>query len=187
MRYCHCLCCLFITLTPGLSRAGDTNQSDAQALACPPNLSHTAGRCDTLAGLFNDPPSSAKPWVYWYFMDGNLTREGMSADLQSMKKAGIGGAIFLEVNIGIPRGPVDFMSPQWQDLFADAAHEADRLGIQIALAAGPGWTGTGGPWIKPDLAMQDLVGSETNVTGPATFSDVLPRAQPVEPILAREL
>jgi len=58
------------------------------------------------------------------------------ADLAAMKKAGIAGAIFLEVNIGIPRGSVDFMSQQWQELFADALHEADRLGIQIALGSG---------------------------------------------------
>lgn len=98
-----------------------------------------------------------------------------------MKQAGIGGAIFLEVNLGIPRGPVNFMSPEWQDLFADAVHEGDRLGIQIALATGPGWCGTGGPWIKPDLAMQDLVASETKVIGPTTFSAVLPRPFPRKP------
>ena len=130
---------------------------------------------------FLSPPAAAKPWVYWYFMDGNLTREGMMADLAAMKKAGIGGAIFLEVNIGIPRGPVDFMSPQWQELFADAVREADRLGIQIALGSGPGWCGTGGPWITPELAMQHLVASETNVTGPLKLSANLPRPQPRKP------
>ena len=150
-------------IVAGLLHAAETNQ------------------CDSLVRLFDQPPPSAKPWVYWYFMDGNLTHEGMMADLQSMHKAGIGGAIFLEVNLGIPRGPVDFMSPEWQDLFVDAVHEADRLGIQIALAAGPGWCGTGGPWIKPELAMQDLVASETNVAGPAGFSAILPCPSPPEP------
>ncbi len=135
----------------------------------------------TLESGFAHPPAAAKPWVYWYFMDGNLNRDGMTADLEAMKQAGIGGAIFLEVNIGIPRGPVDFMSPQWQDLVAHAAREADRLGIQIALGAGPGWCGTGGPWITPDQAMQDLVASTTNVAGPARFSGKLPRPRPREP------
>ena len=136
---------------------------------------------DALRDGFVRPPDAAKPWVYWYFMDGNLTREGMMADLEAMKKAGIGGAIFLEVNIGIPRGPVDFMSPHWQELFADAVHEADRLGIQIALGSGPGWCGTGGPWLKPEQTMQHLVASETNVTGPLKFSANLPRPQPRKP------
>ena len=136
---------------------------------------------ESLTDGFAHPPATARPWVYWYFMDGNLTREGMKADLQAMKRAGIGGAIFLEVNIGIPRGPVDFMSPEWQDLFADAVREAEHLGIQIAVGAGPGWCGTGGPWITPQLAMEDLVASVTNVAGPARFSAVLPLPQPREP------
>ena len=114
-------------------------------------------------------------------MDGNLDRAGMKADLEAMKQAGIGGAIFLEVNIGVPRGPVDFMSPQWLDLVANAVHEADRLNIQIALGAGPGWCGTGGPWITPELAMQHLVASATNVIGPALFSAKLSRPQPRNP------
>ncbi|MBC8096972.1 MAG: hypothetical protein H7Y43_14290 [Akkermansiaceae bacterium] len=136
---------------------------------------------DDLAKQFVTPPASAKPWVYWYFMDGNLDRAGMTADLEAMKQAGIGGAIFLEINIGVPRGPVDFMSPQWQDLVAHAAREADRLNVQFALGAGPGWCGTGGPWIKPESAMQHLVGSATNVVGPALFSAELPRPQPRQP------
>ncbi len=91
-------------------------------LSCLLNL--TALAADPLASGFLHPPDSAKPWVYWYFMDGNLTREGMTADLEAMKRAGIGGAIFLEVNIGIPRGPVKFMSPQWQELVVHGFREA---------------------------------------------------------------
>ena len=85
---------------------------------------------------FATPPDAARPWVYWYFMDGNMTREGMTADLEAMKQAGIGGAIFLEVDIGVPRGTVKFMSPPWRELFEHAVHEAERLGLQIALGAG---------------------------------------------------
>src|SRR5512142_1041386 len=95
---------------------------------------------------FRKPPDSARPWVYWYFMDGNLTREGMTADLEAMKKAGIGGALYLEVGIGIPRGPVEFMSAEWRKLLRHAFAESDRLGIEMAIGSGPGWCGTGGPW-----------------------------------------
>ena len=118
------------------------------------------------ASDFLNPPDSARPWVYWMFMDGNISREGMTADLESMKRVGIGGVIFMEVNIGMPRGPVEFMSPKWQELFAYAVHEADRLGLQFAVATGPGWCGTGGPWVKPEQSMQHLVASETTVHGP---------------------
>jgi len=61
------------------------------------------------AGFIN-PPNTAKPGVYWYFMDGNMSKESIKKDLESMKKAGIGNLIFLEVNVGVPRGPIDFLS-----------------------------------------------------------------------------
>ena len=102
-----------------------------------------------LAASFVNPPDSTRPGVYWYFMDGNISREGMTADLESMKAAGIGSVLFLEVNVGIPRGRVDFMSDEWLDLFRHARREAGRLGITMKLGIGPGWTGSGGPWVKP--------------------------------------
>ena len=67
----------------------------------------------SLEQAFETPPDSACPWVYWYFMDGNTTREGMKADLDAMKKAGIGGVLILEIGAGRPpRGPVEFLSPK---------------------------------------------------------------------------
>ncbi|HTL73200.1 MAG TPA: glycosyl hydrolase [bacterium] len=138
------------------------------------------GAADLAAG-FRTPPPEARPWVYWYFMDGNMTREGMTADLEAMKQAGLGGAIFLEVNLGIPRGPVEFMSQPWQGLMKHAASEADRLGLQLALGSGPGWAGTGGPWVQPEQAMQHLVASETNVSGPEHFEASLPQPKPRPP------
>ncbi len=123
---------------------------------------------------FQNPPDSARPGVYWYFMDGNLNREEMVKDLESMKKVGLGNLVFLEVNIGVPRGPVDFMSDSWQELFAHAVHHAERLGIDITLGAGPGWTGSGGPWVTAEQSMQHLVFSTVETNGPGRFDDVLP-------------
>jgi hypothetical protein len=116
------------------------------------------------AGFIN-PPNTAKPGVYWYFMDGNMSKESIKKDLESMKKAGIGNLIFLEVNVGVPRGPIDFLSDQWQDLFKYSVRESERLGIEITLGIGPGWTGSGGPWVKPEQSMQHLVSSQINVIG----------------------
>jgi hypothetical protein len=141
---------------------------------------------DALADSFQTPPPEARPWVYWMFMDGNLTREGMTADLEAMKRAGIGGAIILEVNIGIPRGPVHFMSPPWRELIKHAIQEADRLGLELALGAGPGWCGTGGPWVKPEQSMQHLVASETKTTGPASFHARLPQPSPRTPFFGEQ-
>ncbi|MEO6149054.1 MAG: glycosyl hydrolase [Mucilaginibacter sp.] len=120
---------------------------------------------DTIRSGFINPPASARPGVYWYFMDGNISREGITKDLQSMKRAGIGSAVFLEVNVGVPRGKVDFLSDEWQQLFAYAMKEAERLGISITLGIGPGWTGSGGPWVKPEQSMQHLVSVAVEAIG----------------------
>ncbi|NLH74430.1 MAG: hypothetical protein GX456_15380 [Verrucomicrobia bacterium] len=136
---------------------------------------------DDMVGDFLAPPVSARPWVYWFFMDGNLSREGITADLEAMHRAGVGGCIIMEVDVGVPRGPVRFMSDEWRELFRHAVREAERLGIQLTLNAGPGWTGSGGPWVKPEQSMQHLVASETNVVGPAVIDWVLPRPIPRPP------
>ena len=134
-----------------------------------------------LAKRFQNPPDCARPGVYWYFMDGNLNREEMTADLEAMKEAGIGNLVFLEVNVGVPRGPVDFMSEQWQNLFVHAVREAERLGIEITLGSGPGWTGSGGPWVKAEQSMQHLVASSVEVKGPVRFNKKLPVPEPRSP------
>ncbi|MBN2092916.1 glycosyl hydrolase [candidate division KSB1 bacterium] len=140
-----------------------------------------ASQNDELEQSFKNPPTSARPGVYWYFMDGNLDREGMTADLEAMKAAGIGNLIFLEVNVGVPSGPVDFLSEEWQELFTHAVHEAERLGIEITLGSGPGWTGSGGPWVKPEQSMQHLVASTVTVLGPSQFQGTLPIPEPRRP------
>ncbi len=132
------------------------------------------------------PRDDARPWVYWYFMDGNLRREGMDADLTAMKQAGIGGAIFLEVGIGIKPGPIEFMSEPWQQLLGHAFERADQFGLQMALGAGPGWCGAGGPWVQPDKSMQHLVASKTIVSGPVSFHAALPQPPPRTPFFGVE-
>ena len=87
------------------------------------------GPTNDLKQDFITPPDDARPGVYWYFMDGNLSGPEMTADLESMKAAGLGNLVFLEVDVGVPRGPVKFMSESWQELFAKAVRDAERLGI----------------------------------------------------------
>jgi hypothetical protein len=132
---------------------------------------------DALKQAFLNPPDTSKPGVYWYFMDGNLSREEMTKDLESMKEVGISNLIFLEVGIGVPRGPVDFMSEEWQELYVHAVREAERLGIKILLGAGPGWCGSGGPWVKPEESMKHLVFSETEIAGGKKVDIVLPEPE----------
>ena len=128
------------------------------------------------ADAFANPTDDCRPWVYWIFMDGHLSEAGMTADLEAMKRAGIGGAICMEVDLGLARGPIKFMSKQWQSLIVNAFAHADDIGIEISMATGPGWCGTGGPWVKPEHSMQLLVSSETQVSqGPG---QIIKLAQP---------
>jgi len=137
-------------------------------------LSCTSETSDNLEEEFKSPPETSYPGVYWYFMDGNLSMEEMSRDLESMKESGINHVIFLEVGIGVPRGPVDFMSEEWQNHFVHAVRETERLGMKILMGAGPGWCGSGGPWVKPEESMKHLVYSETKVRGNKTINIELP-------------
>jgi len=129
---------------------------------------------------FPHPPDQYRPGVYWYFMDGNMSAETITKDLESMKEAGIGHVVFLEVNVGVPRGKVEFLSEQWKELFKHAEQEARRLGIEMTLGIGPGWTGSGGPWVRANESMQHLVASRVTVkAGDAPI--VLPVPPPKKP------
>jgi hypothetical protein len=122
---------------------------------------------------FQNPPASARPWVYWFWLNGNITRDGVTADLEAMKRVGIGGVLIMEVDQGAPVGPVDFMGTQWRELFKHVVSEANRLGLEVNMNNDAGWNGSGGPWIKPEQSMQKVVFSETDVEGPKRFEGVL--------------
>jgi len=133
---------------------------------------------DRLRASFLNPPHQAKPWVYWINMDGHFTKEGITADLESMKEVGIGGMIHMDVDVGVPRGDVPFMSEKWQENFKHTVLECERLGLEFTTITGPGWTGTGGPWIKVSQSMQHLVPVSVNAKGPSVFNQVLPKPKP---------
>jgi len=119
-----------------------------------------------LVGGFADPPNSAKPWAYWWWLDSNVSKAGITADLEAMKQQGIAGALVFDAGIGgrlAPDGPA-FMSPKWRDHFKFAVKEADRLGLELSLNLCSGWN-AGGPWVKPDQAAKRVAWSETVVQG----------------------
>lgn len=134
---------------------------------------------DRWESSFQQPPASARPWVYWFWLNGNISSNGITADLEAMKRAGIGGVLIMEVDQGAPVGPVDFMSGRWRDLFKHVHHEARRLGLEVNMNDDAGWNGSGGPWIKPAQSMQKIVYTETNLVGPAHFTGLLPQPETV--------
>jgi hypothetical protein len=121
---------------------------------------------DTLAQGFSHPPDAAKPHALWHWMDGNVTKEGITADLEAMQRIGLGGAMVFSIGIDLPAGPVAYASPQWRAMITHAAAEAKRLGLELGLHNCSGWSSTAGPWVTPDLAMQKVVWNETRVRGP---------------------
>jgi hypothetical protein len=139
-------------------------------------LTSAATAADSLEDGFRQPPASSRPWVYWFPLDGNISSNGITADLEAMKRVGIGGVLYMETEQGTPPGPAKFAGPLWRNLFKHLVAEADRLGIQINVNNDAGWCGSGGPWITPELSMQRIVWTETNVTGPRRFEAEL--AQP---------
>ncbi len=128
---------------------------------------------------FEDPPANDRPWVYWFWKNGNISREGITADLEAMQRVGVGGAILMEVALSVPPGQYKFFTPEWRDMFKFAVQEAKRTGIAISVNSAPGWTGSGGPWVTPEQSMQQVVFSETNVAGPNPIAIVLPRPDAV--------
>ena len=97
---------------------------------------------------FRHPPDSAKPWTYWFWINGNITKEGITTDLEAMARVGIGGVLIMEVaqtNLMAPVGRVAFASPQWREMFKHVVAEAGRLGLQVNMNNDAGWCGSGGP------------------------------------------
>ncbi len=127
----------------------------------------------TLARDFVHPPDSARPWVYWFWVNGSISPEGITADLEAMQRAGIGGCIIMEVGYYAP-GPVAFGHQEWRRLFHHAVVEAHRLGIELNMNNDCGWTGSGGPWITPELSMQRLAWTVTQASGGRRLDVVLP-------------
>jgi len=128
-----------------------------------------------LESAFLKPPAAARPHTWWHWMNGNVTADGITRDLEAMARVGVGGVQMFDVGTGIPKGPVETLSPEWLRLVRHAASEANRLGMSFTMHNCPGWSSTGGPWITPDRAMQQLVWSEAFVDGGRLVQLKLPR------------
>jgi len=129
--------------------------------------SPSAEHVSVLEAAFTHPPDSIQTSVYWYWMSDNISKEGVVKDLHAMKSVGINRAFI--GNIGYettPYGKVKILSEEWWDILHTALKTATALNIEIGIFNSPGWSQSGGPWIKPDQAMRYLTGTELNVTGP---------------------
>jgi len=128
--------------------------------------SFTSARAADLEAGFRNPPAAVKPWVFWFWINGNISREGITKDLEAMKRVGINGVLWMEVagKYWAPKGPIEGGSPEWHDAMQWAISEADRLGMDFDLSVDFGY-GSGGPHITPDVSMQKLLWTQTQVQG----------------------
>ena len=109
---------------------------------------------------FQSPPAAARPWAYWWWLNSNVTRQGITRDLEEMHRQGIQGVMIFNAGGGdTPQGP-KFLSPEWNALFKFALSEASRLGMEASVNLCDGWC-AGGPWIPAEAANKklDLVGN----------------------------
>ena len=122
---------------------------------------------DIIEEAFLNPPQSAKPWVFWYWLHGAVSKEGITADLEAMKEVGIGGAYLMPIkdtDSKIPFQPqARQLTPEWWALVKFAFQEAKRLHLQIGVHVSDGFALAGGPWITPEMSMQKLVWTKTIV------------------------
>ena len=117
---------------------------------------------DPLLAGFRNPPDSAKPRVWWHWMNGNITKEGIKLDLEWMKRVGIGGFQNFDAALATPQvveKRLVYMTPEWKDAFRYAATLADQLGLEMAIAGSPGWSESGGP-VGPARAGHEETGVE---------------------------
>lgn len=125
---------------------------------------------------FANPPHAAKPQTWWHWMNGNVTREGVTADLEAMAEIGLGGAHIFDAGCAIPAGPLAFDTPDWYAMLKHACAEAKRLGLELTLSNCSGWSSSGGPWIQPPDGMKYVHVLTTNIVGGTTLELTLPKA-----------
>ncbi len=136
------------------------------------------GQESALEAGWANPPREARLRAYWWWLNGCVTKESITRDLEEMKSKGFGGALICDAdgssqdgNERAPHGPT-FLSPEWRELYKHALGEADRLGLEMSLNIQSGWN-LGGPMVTADDAAKKLVWSEIRIEGPAEVEQVL--------------
>jgi hypothetical protein len=147
-----------ITLFAVCSCAGDSTRSP----------SSTGDSFGSIESGFKKPDSTQLA-VYWYWISDNISKEGVIRDLESMKKVGINRAFIGNIGLnepGISYGKVKLFTPEWWEITHAALKKATELDIEIGMFNSPGWSQSGGPWVKPEESMRYLASAEIRVKGP---------------------
>lgn len=136
-------------------------------VGCPDTDRFSVAKYNSIKAGFINPSDTNKVWCYWYWLNDDVSKEGVTRDLEAMKEAGIGGAFIGNINPNEINGHVPLFSDQWWEVMVHAVNEGKRLGVDIGVFNCPGWSQSGGPWVTPGMAMRYLTYSETKIVGGA--------------------
>ena len=130
---------------------------------------------------FVNPNRVHYPETWFHYIGGNVSHEGITADLEAIASAGISGVQLFHGQFGgqwpATTEDIQCMSENWDSAVRHTAEECKRLGLRFTMQNCPGWAMSGGPWIKPENAMRTIVYSRTDVTGKDIQAE-LPVPQP---------
>jgi hypothetical protein len=164
-----CLACAVSAFTGAQEPAASTANNTAQP--------------DELLRGFLDPPNGARPRVWWHWMNGNISTDGIKLDLEWMHRVGLGGVTIFEGAINTPQvvpQRLIYMTPEWKQAFNYSVTTARGMDMEVAIASSPGWSETGGPWVPASQGMKKMVWSATGVSGGKPFTLKLPHPPQVD-------
>ncbi|RWY48040.1 glycosyl hydrolase [Mucilaginibacter gilvus] len=154
------------------------NQSKGQNAPARSAVKHHLPTFKAIETGFLTIPDSVQTSVYWYWISGNISKEGVVKDLEAMKKVGINRAFIGNIGLDeVPYGKVKMLSDEWWEIMHTALKTATRLNIEIGIFNSPGWSQSGGPWVKPQQAMRYLTSSQLMVKGPLLLRQKLVKPQ----------
>jgi hypothetical protein len=120
---------------------------------------------DKIQTGFTIPKDDNTLWCYWYWIGDDISKDGITKDLEAMKAAGIGGALIGNINPEEKDGKIPILSEDWWGHMVHAVNQGKRIGVDIGVFNCPGWSQSGGPWVKPEMAMRHMIYSERKVKG----------------------
>ena len=159
--HCFIFLAVLICFSPGCQNRQSLSYNDGITRARPSDHPETD---------FLNPPGYAKIRAYWWWLNSNVTKACITADLETMKENGYGGAVIFDAgssNYAVAHkteaGPA-FLSDQWLELFRHAVREADRLGLVLSINVQSGWN-PGGPSVTAEMAMKKITWSAISPGG----------------------
>ena len=167
----------------GQTTGGTDNQGEAQIAGIVPDT-QTLGAAFSPAdeAAFKQPEKVFYPETWFHFIGGNVSKEGIDADLQAIADAGISGAHWFHGYFGGPwpatGHQLTTLSPEWEEMVGYLGRKARELGLRLTVQTCPGWSMAGGPWIQPEDAMRTLVWSRTDIPAGQTADAALPKGDP---------